>query len=25
MSVGGAIIAFTAISVIYFQWNKESG
>ena len=25
MSVGGAIIAFTAISVIFFQWNKESG
>ena len=25
MSVGGAVIAFTAISVIFFQWNKESG
>ena len=25
MSVGGAIIAFTAISVIFFRWNKESG
>lgn len=25
MSVGGAIIAFIAISVIFFRWNKESG
>jgi len=25
MSIGGAIIAFTAVSVIFFRWNKESG
>lgn len=25
MSVGGAVVAFTAISVIFFRWNKESG
>lgn len=25
MSVGGACIAFTAISVLFFRWNKESG
>jgi cytochrome c oxidase assembly factor CtaG len=25
MSVGGALIAFIAISVIFFRWNKESG
>jgi putative membrane protein len=25
MSIGGATIAFTAISVIFFRWNKESG
>ena len=25
MSVGGATIAFIAISVIFFRWNKESG
>jgi putative membrane protein len=25
MSIGGAIVAFTAISVIFFRWNKESG
>jgi len=25
MSVGGAFIAFIAISVIFFRWNKESG
>ena len=25
MSVGGAFIAFVAMSIIFFQWNKESG
>ncbi len=25
MSVGGALIAFVAMSVIYFRWSKESG
>ena len=25
MSIGGAVIAFTGISVIFFRWNKESG
>jgi len=25
MSVGGATIAFIAISVIFFRWQKESG
>jgi hypothetical protein len=25
MSIGGAVIAFTAVSVIFFRWNKESG
>jgi cytochrome c oxidase assembly factor CtaG len=25
MSVGGAVVAFAAISVIFFRWNKESG
>jgi hypothetical protein len=25
MSVGGAAIAFIAMSVIFFRWNKESG
>ena len=25
MSVGGALIAFVAISIIFFRWNKESG
>ncbi len=25
MSVGGMIVAFVAISVVFFRWNKESG
>jgi cytochrome c oxidase assembly factor CtaG len=25
MSIGGAVIAFIAISVIFFRWNKETG
>lgn len=25
MSIGGAVIAFLAISVIFFKWSKESG
>lgn len=25
MSVGGALVTFAAISVIFFQWNRESG
>jgi cytochrome c oxidase assembly factor CtaG len=25
MSIGGAIVAFTGMSVIFFRWNKESG
>ena len=25
MSVGGAVVAFTGLSVIFFRWNKASG
>ena len=25
MSVGGMLVAFVAISVIFFRWNKEVG